>query len=124
MFFQYFYSLTPATLFIGFIILISSPFLAMVALFFLTAGLVGGLGWAGFLFFRGVGRSVIRTRDERSERRRERTAPARASKRPYAYAVPPVGSPAPHLQRSIGSISAGGTGGSRVRPDIRRDRLS
>lgn len=69
MFAQYFYALTPVAIFFGFIILISSPFLAMVALLVVAAGAVAALVRLTVLLLRTLSRSVMRERDDRRARR-------------------------------------------------------
>lgn len=125
MFFQYFYSLTSAVFIFGFIALITSPFLAMVALLVVAAGVVAALAWATLALSRALGRSVIRAEGERGERRRLRAATVGVNPGPYArVAVRSIATSTSQLQRSSESLSAGGVDGGSVPRELRQDRFS
>lgn len=108
MFAQYFYVWTPAAVVFATIILISSPFLAMLALFFVSVGAVTALAWAIVRLLRISGRAM--RRHDTAHSRRRATAPMPVSRPTYAYAATQkIDYRTPRLGRSGTSLGADGS---------------
>ena len=121
---RYFYAWTPLAIVFGTVILLSIPYLALIALTIVSLAALTALAWAIVSAPRMLSRAISRSWHGRKGGIRQKAAALHVTGRPHAYAWRRIDYRTPQLVRSTESSSAGRLNGAPSQPAFRKGDVS